>query len=123
AFSMAGDVAVKSVALVDGEKWRDMDYGLWDLGQGSFFPYVNALTVFDGRLYAGGKFDREGVAGNLLSGFAWWADSRWANSAWIDQNFLHCYGPTGSPTFRALCAWNNKLVAGGQFWQVRAGNG
>ncbi|MDD4051809.1 MAG: hypothetical protein PHR28_07930 [candidate division Zixibacteria bacterium] len=71
------------------------------------FPYVNALTVYDGRLIAGGYFTTaSGVAASMIATFD---GSRWS--------------PLGSGTdasVNALTVYDGKLIAGG--WFTIAGN-
>jgi hypothetical protein len=93
----------KSVAPKGAWSWSPLGSGM-----GEHLPRILVLTVFDGKLIAGGQFSKAG--GNTAYNIAAWDDS--SRSPLGSGQGL--YG--GSVVFvQALTAFGGKLVAGGQF--------
>ena len=71
-FSDAGGVAVNNIAAWDGSAWSDMNGGMTNQFA---TPYVYALEVYNGKIYAGGDFDHSG--GVHTGSIASWNGSEW----------------------------------------------
>jgi hypothetical protein len=108
-FSAAGGVMANNIAAWDGTSWSPLGLGIF--GSEPEYPYlhigvVNALTVYDGKLIAGGHF---GAAGSdSVNNIAAWDGTSWS--------------PLGSgmggvyyPCVNTLTVFDGKLVAGGWF--------
>ncbi|NLE57867.1 MAG: hypothetical protein GX616_05865 [Planctomycetes bacterium] len=102
-FAVAGDVVARRIACWDPatSAWSALGSGM-EGGQPE--PYVYALTVLNGRLYAGGRFTTAG--GVNVDNVACWD---LATSTWL---------PLGSGVDGAVCALTSldgKLYVGGTF--------
>ena len=98
-FSTAGGTEVNTIARWDGTTWSPLGDGM---GAGFSNISVQALTVYNGELIAGGLFT---AAGGTESNFI----ARWDGSTW---------SPLGSgmnSTVYALSVYNGELIAGGRF--------
>ena len=69
-FTVAGDVIANNIAAWDGTTWQPLGSGM-----GGDWPYVHALTVYNGELIAGGYFTTAG--GNPASYIARWNGATW----------------------------------------------
>jgi hypothetical protein len=103
-FTSAGGVETNHIAAWDGSAWSPLGSGM----SGSVNPLmwttlVEALTVYDNKLIAGGTFTSAGgVGANCVAA--------WDGSAW---------SPMGSgmdDVVHALAVYDNKLIAGGEFF-------
>ena len=72
-FTMAGDQTVNHVARWDGEEWHPMGSGVGNSNHRT--PDVQAFTIYQGDLVAGGSFD---LAGGEEAHFI----ARWDGSTW-----------------------------------------
>jgi len=81
---------------------QDYAWGPLGTGMGGTSPYVNALTVYNGELIAGGYFSTAG--GATCTHIA-----RWNGSAW------QALGSGMNDAVYALAVYNGELVAGGTF--------
>jgi hypothetical protein len=75
---------------------------------GGSYPYVSALTAYNGKLVAGGYFTAAG--GMACSGIA-----SWDGSSWEPLGNGVGGGSYGSSPVSALTVYNGQLVAGGSF--------
>jgi hypothetical protein len=90
AFTRAGSINVNNIAIWNGSSWSQLAGGLNDT--------VRALTVFSGRLIAGGKFTN---AGNHIAA--------WDGSSWTSLG-----GGVNDQVY-ALAVYNGNLIAAGKF--------
>jgi hypothetical protein len=94
---IAGEEFVNNVAAWDGNSWQSLGSGM-----GGAYPYVFALTIYNGELIAGGDFATAGgISANHIA--------RWDGSSWQ---------PLGSgvnSNVWALTVYNGELIAGGDF--------
>jgi hypothetical protein len=123
AFTMAGDVSANNIARWDGAAWHPLGDGM---------PEVQALTVWNGELIAGG------------AGVSRWNGTNWLplgagpppaaaftqfdgellaaghSGVWRFDEVGGSWEPFGSATgqFGALAVYNGELVAGGRFWDA-----
>ncbi|MFH1700542.1 MAG: dockerin type I repeat-containing protein [Candidatus Zixiibacteriota bacterium] len=102
-FTEAGDVAANCVAAWDGFNWSPLDLGL------TADPFtqaqVQALTVYDNKLVAGGRFS---IAGGIpANNIAAWNGSTWSP---LGSGISGRYYPV-----EALISYNNRLIVGGEF--------
>jgi hypothetical protein len=98
-FSWAGGVNAKCIAKWNGNTWTLLSSGFIYTG---YTAQVGALTVYNGKLIAGGQF-------NLAGGLSANRIAKWDGTNW---------SPLGSGmnnTVVSLCVYNNELIAGGQF--------
>jgi len=99
-FTRVGSVPASNIAVWDGSEWLALGTGLrYDEDQPG---EASALTVFDGRLYAGGRF-------RLAGGVAVDAIAAWDGHSWSAVGS----GDVVSDQVTALTVYNNTLVAGG----------
>jgi hypothetical protein len=89
--------------------WNDTSWAALSTG---FNNAVFALTVFNGELYAGGRFTATGDNLNALNHLA-----KWSGTSWLPA------GEGVNDEVYALCVdtLNNKLIAGGKFTQTGLG--
>jgi hypothetical protein len=108
-FEGAGDVAARSIAAYDGERWHD----LGGVSEGFIFDRVSALMVYGGRLIVGGHFAKAGdvPAENIAA---------YDGAAWhpLGQGV---YDGFSEPEVTALTEFGGKLIAAGAF--ASAGQG
>jgi hypothetical protein len=111
-FDSAGGIAAINIAEWNGTVWN----GLGSIINGNCCvpPDVEALTVFNGNLYAGGAFDS--VGGILVNTIAEWNGTKWdslqngMSGGWAEG------GGFGGLTYtRALMGYKGSLYAGGAF--------
>jgi hypothetical protein len=103
-FSVAGDVRANNIASWDGNSWQSFGSG-FDTLESSYIPTVCALTVYNGKLVAGGYFDTSGGVGfNNIA--AWDVNS----NSWIPRSAGGFNG-----IILALTSYNGQLIAGGWF--------
>ncbi|MBL9001892.1 MAG: hypothetical protein JNK25_12230 [Phycisphaerae bacterium] len=106
-FDRAGTQVANDIAAWDGEGWRSLGTGTGGSGR------VNALTVWNGRLVAGGTFtSMNGVTVGRIAQFD--------GAAWGTFNAGTAADANG--TVSALCIYNGELVMAGSFTQVGRGN-
>gem|GEM_PF-1271502 len=101
AFSMVSSVQAKSIAAWDGSSWSSLGSGIV---QGNNDQMVKALTVYEGKLIAGGWFDLAG--GIPADGIASWDGASWSSLA----PQVRVYGEVW-----ALAVYDSKLIVGGYF--------
>ncbi len=111
AFTLADSTLVNNIALWDGTSWSAMGDGLGkNTGVTATSTQVNALTVYDGTVIAGGTFTNSGAT--TLGRIARWNPG---TSTWSRLNS----GTTidfGAAAVNALVvASNGNLIAGGSF--------
>ena len=70
-FTVAENVFADNIAAWDGTTWQPLGSGMG----ADYYPYVYALTVYNGELIAGGWFTTAG--GNPASYIARWDGSAW----------------------------------------------
>jgi trimeric autotransporter adhesin len=103
-FAQAGNVAATNIARWDGADWHPLGAGIAALPALFQPPTVTALVVCNGRLAAGGNFERAGVtpAKNL---------ARWDGQAWSG------FGPEGglNGAVQTLAVASGALAVGGRF--------
>jgi hypothetical protein len=118
-FVVADSELVNGIARWNGSSWSALDgpSGTGVGSDGTFYPYVAALAVYDDgtgpALYAGGRFT---TAGGLQVNHI----ARWDGSAWSALNGPSAVGTGGtSPTVKALAVFDDgtgpALHAGGDF--------
>jgi hypothetical protein len=99
-FTQIGGVNANLIARWDGRGWSPLGSGL---GEGEFAASVNALTVYDGALIAGGRFFLAG--GMVVNNVA-----RWDGGSWKPVGL----GVSGGTVY-ALSVFDGALFAGGAF--------
>lgn len=100
-FSAAGGFPVSNIARWDGTSWHALGTGITEAPEG-VMPVVNALTVLNGYVYAGGYFS---VAGGVNVN----SIARWDGSIWSSVGD----GVVGSVS--DFAAIGNDLYVGGSF--------
>lgn len=99
-FTHAGTVAAANIAAWNGSDWRAFGSGLTE---GRDYTQVYALTVFNGDLIAGGRFEASG--NDDVYNIA-----RWDGSAWRPLS-------TGmNSNVHSLTVYDGVLIAGGWFF-------
>jgi hypothetical protein len=103
-FDSAGGAPASSIARWDSvaQTWSTVDTGVTFAGTSGT---VNALAVLNGRLYAGGRFDKAG--GSVASNIAMWDGNTWA-----------ALGSGANSFVNALAVGGNTLYVGGTFSQT-----
>lgn len=92
-----------NVAILVDYAWQPLDFGI----QYTSWPSVNTLTVYDGKLVAGGNFDVPG--GVLAYNIAAWSGLVWsALGSGITGDAIY-----GSPCVHVLSVYNGELIVGG----------
>jgi hypothetical protein len=100
-FWAAGGVYANYIASWDGSSWDSLGSGM--CSEDPDPHHVDALTVYDNKLIAGGYFiTAGGVSANYIA-------------SW-DGFFWSPLGSGMSWYVRALTVYDNKLIAGGAFW-------
>ena len=103
-FTTAGGVPAARIARWDGALWQPLGSGIAGDEYGTF---VQALGVYDDRLFVGGRFTHAG--GLPASAVAIWDGSTWSSAgAGLQTGFL------GEEVY-ALLPFDGQLVAGGNF--------
>ncbi|MDM8006914.1 MAG: hypothetical protein QUV05_12315, partial [Phycisphaerae bacterium] len=103
-FTTAGGVAASRVASWDGSSWSPLGSGM--SADGTVYVCVYALTVYDGKLIAGGYFTTAGgVPANCIAS---WDGSSWSSlgSGMSSDGYVYVW---------ALTVYDGKLIAGGFF--------
>ncbi len=103
-FSQAGDLLADRVARWDGREWRLLGSGITHSGVNGG---VDALTIYNSDLVAGGSFTR---AGGLPASRV----ARWNGSSWAALG--RGVGPEGFSSVECLAVYNGLLIAGGRFY-------
>ncbi len=98
-----GNIATNAIAMWNGSNWSAVGAGLYGEPGGS---QVNALTVYDGELYAGGYFDT--VNGQLVNAIAKWNGTQWSTVG-------NSVGINIGGSIDAMTVYNNSLYVGGGF--------
>jgi hypothetical protein len=93
---IGGDFTLSEGASAPHVAMYDLGTGSWS-AMGALDGDVHTLAVYNGAIYAGGKF----------TGFL----ARWNGSQWEDVGLGFMYGEG----VRTLEVWNNKLLVGGSF--------
>jgi hypothetical protein len=96
-FTKADGTPANYVAAWDGTAWSPVGPGLNPY-------YVNALTVYDNKLIAGGYFFFNDTDGAVANNIAAWDGGSWSALGTGTQNEVW-----------ALTTFNNQLIAGGEF--------
>ena len=110
-FTAAGGIAANYIAQWDGSSWSALGSGI--LGGDEAGPFVSALAVSGGTLYAGGDFDYAGDV--AASDLAQWDGSSWsALGSGISGQTPDGYGPY----VNALAVLGGTLYVGGDFSTV-----
>ncbi|HEY0679516.1 MAG TPA: T9SS type A sorting domain-containing protein [Chitinophagaceae bacterium] len=104
-FNYAGDTPVSQIARWNGSEWSALGAGIGM--SDSWYTAVTSLAVYDGSLYAGGKFYYAG--GMPANNIARWDGANWHNVSSGTNNMIY-----------SLLNFNNSIIAGGIFDQ--AGN-
>lgn len=104
-FSAAGASGVANIATWDGTSWSSLGPGLQRLDATG--AIVEALTVFQGKLIAGGSFTHAGS--KLVNYIASWDGVEW-------QAIGGGVTAVSFPSVRAaLAVYNGELIVGGNF--------
>jgi hypothetical protein len=109
-FNTAGGVDTGCIARWDGSLWQQLGSGMTGTGMLGGWPVVNALTVYNGELIAGGRFVKAGGAdANMIA--------RWDGSNWqpLGGGMSEAFIFEGFPEVYALTVYNGELIAGGAF--------
>ncbi|MGA2247495.1 MAG: hypothetical protein ABSH48_21125 [Verrucomicrobiota bacterium] len=101
-FTTAGGNSAMSIAQWSGSNWSALNSGILGVGADGGGPYVSALAVSGGTLYAGGDFTTAG--GNAASYIAQWNGSNWS-----------ALGSGVNGEVNALAVTGSTLYAGGGF--------
>jgi len=112
AFFTAGGQNVRNIARWDGTEWHPFTSG-GQIGVGEVFPagQVNALTVYNGDLIAGGSFVTAG--GQDVNYIARWDGTQWHPFTSGGQSGM---GPVqNNMEVIALTVYDGDLIAGGRF--------
>jgi hypothetical protein len=75
-FTNAGGSAANSIAQWNGSSWSALGSGISGVGDNGLGPYVLALAVSGGTLFAGGEFATAG--GSAANSIAQWNGSSWS---------------------------------------------
>ena len=108
-FTSIDTLPTHHIAKWNGTNWSAVGtginpaaYPICCFGDGSEYSYVKSLAVFDGALYAGGRFDSSGTL--ATRNIAKWDGTNWSSPG----------QGVGGPVY-ALIASDSSLYAGGQF--------
>jgi hypothetical protein len=118
-FNSAGGNATDNIASWDGSNWSTFSTGLQGTRPGfnglyySQAPCVNAVTVFQGNLIAGGYFATANTT--TLNCLAKWNGSSWSSIANNLRATSWNLQPQGQGQIFSLTVYNNKLIAAGRF--------
>lgn len=111
-FNTAGGQTVNNIASWDGTQWHPFIAGGQTGVGGASLDSVNALTIYDGDLIAGGEFATAG--GQTVNRIARWDGSTGQWHPLISGGQIGVSGGATS-SVRALSVWNGNLIAGGFF--------
>jgi hypothetical protein len=109
AFTTAGGGTVDNIAQWNGSGWSAVGSGISGGGYDGNGPYVDALAVSGGMLYAGGDFSTAG--GNAATNIAQWNGSSWSSLG----SGISGEGSGGYSFVAALAMSGSTLYAGGDF--------
>jgi hypothetical protein len=109
-FTTAATNAVNYVAQWDGTNWLSLGSGFSGVGNDDLGPYVSALAVSGGTLYAGGDFTMAG--GSAASDIAQWDGTNWLS---LGSGFSGVGNFGTGPYVSALAVSGSTLYAGGDF--------
>jgi len=115
-FTTAGDANANNIARWDGTTWQPLGSGM--SGSSTYnsfsYPFVSALTVYNGQLIAGGSFTKAGdaSANNI---------ARWDGTNWQPLDRGVSGGPY--PFVSALTVYNGQLIVGGKFTNAGVARG
>ena len=107
-FTTAGGSAANDIAQWNGSSWSPLGSGISGVGSDGYGPYVYALAVSGGTLYAGGDFTTAG--GSAANDIAQWNGSIWSPLG----SGISGGGGYASPV-SALAVSGGTLYAGGNF--------
>ena len=108
-FDLAGNLSVSNLAVWDGTTWTDMAGGV-KTGSADAAE-VFALTVTDGSVFVGGRFQTAGTV--TVNGVARWSEgsSSWSSlGTGLGGDIINPQG-----TARAFALGGNSLYVGGEF--------
>jgi hypothetical protein len=107
-FAHAGGVPTNNIARWNGSSWQTLPYGTNPDGVNN---RVNALTVYNNKLIAGGAFTLAGGAVYAHDIASWDPVSSWQTvGVGVGCNVLNCGGQV-----MCLTTWGGDLIAGGDF--------
>jgi trimeric autotransporter adhesin len=103
-FTTAGGLPTARIARWDGSLWQPLGSGI----EGEeYFAYVEALGVYDDKLFVGGRFTHAG--GVPVSAIAIWDGAAWSSAGdGLQTGFL-------DEDVYALVPFDGQMVAGGNF--------
>jgi hypothetical protein len=105
--SLYDGTTVNRIAAWDGSAWSTLP-GRSSSGVNNI---VNALAVFNSKLYVGGSFTTLGDGSTSANRIASWNGSAWSNLT------IHNTNGVGESVY-ALAVFNSKLYVGGQYWTL-----
>jgi len=108
-FKSAGDDSINSLVKWENDKWTRVGESDLQVANASYLTEVNAMEVWNDRLYIAGKFDT--ISGMYLRNIASWDGSAW-------QNLGDGVGNQPAPDngkVTTIHQMNNKLYIGGYF--------
>jgi hypothetical protein len=114
-FLQIGDVEARRIAAWDGSSWSCFGGGINpDISSGR--P-VWALAVYDGKLYAGGIFNRADTV--AIDRFACWDGTSWSSVGFEAGDYIGDL----VPAVFATAVYEGKLVVGGRFNKAKGALG
>jgi hypothetical protein len=114
-FREVAGVEAPRIAAWDGSSWSSLGVGIDnDIEYGS---YVLALTVYEGKLYAGGIFNRADTL--AVDRLACWDGVSWSSTGFEAGGNVD---GSSSAVF-ALAVYDGKLIAGGRFNKAKGALG
>lgn len=117
-FTVADGQHANCIAKWDGHTWSVLGTGVSGIDPigNPYVPFVSALLVSDGFVYAGGHFTNAGgVTANCIA--------KWDGTAWHPIGTGEFYGYYDSTCIRALAKLGTNLFAGGAFYTDDVGSG
>jgi len=107
-FHSAGGQHVNGITAYDGANWLPLDSGVYDSAH-HYATLVSGLTVYDGRLIAGGRFNRAGEvdANNVAA----WDGTSWSS---LGDGMGDLIEPFVSEV-QSLAVYDSSIIAGGKF--------
>lgn len=108
-FTTIGGVPANHIAAWDGMQWLPLGDGITDTMSNNDWPEIATLTVYDGMLIVGGRFQ---TAGNVtVNNIAAWDGQQWlALGSGIDDST--------DGFMLSAAVYNNQLIVGGSFNQA-----
>jgi len=105
-FTSAGGNTANRIARWNGANWLPLGTGV---SSGGIVTSINALTIYNNELIAGGSFDSAGGISAINI-------SKWNGSIWTPLGSgLYHTGVSTIDGVRSLTVFNNELIAGGAF--------